>query len=123
MLELLQSKKDRNKQKLSDFCILNSLIYLNKHQALAEVFLENGGGQIIIDSFRSSGNDTQFLYYILLNIWLLSFVEVAIEKLISVPKFGILKSVCEVLQKLSREKLTRVAFMIFKNVEVSEQCL
>lgn len=92
------------------------MIYLNKHQALAEVFLENGGGQLILDSFRQSGSDTQVLYYVLLNVWLLSFVESCTEKFIAVPKYGVLKSVCEVLQKLSREKLTRVAFMIFKNV-------
>lgn len=123
MLELLNSRKDRNKQKLSDFCLLNSLIYLNKHQVLAEVFLENGGTQLILDSLRSSGSDTQVLYYILLNIWLLSFVEVAVTKFLEVPKYGVLKSVCEILQKLSREKLTRVSFMIFKNVESSEKCL
>ncbi len=63
---------------MSDFCLLNSLIYLNKHQVLAEVFLENGGGQLILDAFRQSGSDTQVLYYVLLNVWLLSFVEVAL---------------------------------------------
>lgn len=71
-------RKERNKQKVSDFCLLNSLIYLNKHQVLAEVFLENGGGQLILDAFRQSGSDTQVLYYVLLNVWLLSFVEIAL---------------------------------------------
>ena len=85
--------------------------------------MENGGGQLILDSFRGSGSDTQVLYYVLLNVWLLSFVESAIEKFISVPKYGVLKSVCEVLQKLSREKLTRVAFLIFKNLENNQACL
>jgi len=70
------------------------MIYLNKHAALAEVFLENGGGQLIIDSFRQSGSDTQILYYTLLNIWLLSFVETAVQKFIAVPKNGVLRSVC-----------------------------
>ncbi len=80
------------------------------------MFLENGGSQLILDSFRSSGSDTQVLYYVLLNIWLLSFVDAGIEKFIGVPKYGVLKNVCEILQKLSREKLTRVAFLIFKNL-------
>lgn len=58
------------------------------------MFLENGGNQLILDSFRSSGSDTQVLYYVLLNVWLLSFVDVAVEKFIAVPKYGVLKSVC-----------------------------
>jgi len=58
--------------------LLNSLIYLNKHQVLTEVFLDNGGTQLILDSFRQSGSDTQVLYYTLLNVWLLSFVDVAV---------------------------------------------
>lgn len=54
---------------------------------------------------------------------MLSFVDEAIEKLISVPKLGVVKSVCEILQKVSREKITRVAFMIFKNIEKDHSCL
>lgn len=74
VLELLGMRKDKNRQKISDFCLLNCLVYLNKHQALAEIFLENGGGQLILDSFKQYASDTQVLYYILLNVWLLSFV-------------------------------------------------
>ena len=59
----------------------------------------------------------------LLNVWLLSFVDVAVEKFIGVAKYGVLRSVCEILQKLSREKLTRVAFLIFKNLENNQACL
>jgi hypothetical protein len=35
VLELLSMRKMKNKQKVSDFCLLNSLIYLNKHASLA----------------------------------------------------------------------------------------
>jgi hypothetical protein len=38
MLELLNMRKGRS-ARVSDFCLLNSLIYLNKHAVLAEVFL------------------------------------------------------------------------------------
>lgn len=69
------------------------------------------------DCLNRSGNDIQLIYYTLLNIWMLSFVDEAIEKFIAVPKLGVVKSVCEILQKVSREKITRVAFMIFKNIE------
>lgn len=95
-------RRESRKQKVSDFCLMSSLIYLNKHQSLAEVFLENGGTQLIIDGLKNSGSETQMLYYTLLNVWLLSFVDIAIEKFLAVPKFAVLKSVCSILQKLSR---------------------
>ena len=95
-------RRESRKQKVSDFCLMSSLIYLNKHQSLAEVFLENGGTQLIIDGLKNSGSETQMLYYTLLNVWLLSFVEIAIEKFLAVRKFAVLKSVCSILQKLSR---------------------
>ena len=38
-------------------------------------------------------------------------------------KFGIIKNICDILQKVSREKITRVAFMIFKNIQESSPCL
>lgn len=74
LLELLNVRRDSRKQKISDFCLMSSLIFLNKHQVLAEIFLENGGTQLIIDGLKNSGSETQMLYYTLLNIWLMSFV-------------------------------------------------
>lgn len=78
---------------------------------------------MLTECLNRSGNDIQLIYYTLLNVWMLSFVDEAIEKLISVPKLGVVKSVCEILQKVSREKITRVAFMIFKNIEKDHSCL
>lgn len=78
---------------------------------------------MLIDNLRQGGNEIQMLYYTLLNIWLLSFVPVAVEKFIAMPRFGIIRLVCELLQKLSREKLTRVCFLIFKNVKDNHTCL
>lgn len=66
---------------------------------------------------NKSNNDIQKIYYALLNVWMLSFVEEGIERFISVPKFGVIKSICEILQKISREKITRISFMIFKNIQ------
>lgn len=78
---------------------------MNKHQVLAEVFLDNGGTQLILDALKQSGNETQMLYYTLLNIWLLSFVPDGIDRFLSVPKFGVLKMVCEILQKTLQGKI------------------
>ncbi len=78
---------------------------------------------MILECLSRSGNDIQLIYYSLLNIWMLSFVGDTIEKFIAVPKFGVIKTVCDILQKVSREKITRVAFMIFKNIEENTSCL
>lgn len=85
--------------------------------------MENGGGAVLLECFTRSGNDIQLIYYTLLNVWMLSFVEETIEKYIGVPKFGVIKHICDILQKVSREKITRVAFMIFKNIQDSSSCL
>jgi V-type H+-transporting ATPase subunit H len=66
------------------------------------VFLENGGAQLIQDCLGKSNNDIQKIYYALLNVWMLSFIEEGVEKFISTPKSGIIKSMCEILQKISR---------------------
>jgi V-type H+-transporting ATPase subunit H len=54
---------------------------------------------------------------------MLSFLSEAVEKFIGATKFGVIKHICDILQKVSREKITRVAFMIFKNIEEIPGCL
>lgn len=120
---MLQIRKDARKPKVTDFGLTSSFVHLNKHELLSSVFLENGGTQLIVDNLRQGGNEIQLLYYTLLNIWLLSFTTDGIDKFVSVPRFGVIRLVCELLQKLSREKLTRVAFLIFKNVQENHSCL
>ena len=77
--------------------------------------MENNGAPLIINVFDHYTNEVQLIYYAFLNIWLLSFVKKGVNDLISVPKTGVIKGICDVLQKISREKLIRVAFSIFKN--------
>ena len=95
MLELLQSKKrEVKRQKLSDFGLASCFVHLNKHSELARVFIENDGTPILLDCLNKSNNDIQKIYYALLNVWMLSFVEEGIDKFMSVPKFGVIKSIC-----------------------------
>ena len=54
---------------------------------------------------------------------MLSFVSEVTEKLFGASKFGVIKHICDILQKVSREKITRVAFMIFKNIQEFHSCL
>lgn len=54
---------------------------------------------------------------------MLSFIEDAYSRYLAVPKFGIIRLICEILQKISRDKLVRVAFFIFKNLQNNHNCL
>lgn len=103
--------------------MVSCFVHLNKHGYLSEIFLENGGTSLLLDCLARSGNDIQLIYYTLLNVWMLSFLPEAIEKFIGAAKFGVIKHICDVLQKVSREKITRVAFLIFKNIEEVPECL
>lgn len=111
------------RQILSEYAFVSCFAQLNKHADLAKIFLENGGGAVLVECLTRGGNDIQLIYYSLLNIWMLSFSEEAVEKFISIPRIGVVRAVCEILQKVSREKITRVAFMIFKNIEKDQGCL
>ena len=102
---------------------MSCFAHLNKHADLARIFIENGGGSILTESLSRSGNDIQLIYYTLLNIWMLSFAEDTIEKFMAVPRLNVVRGICEILQKVSREKITRLAFMIFKNIERDHGCL
>lgn len=57
---------------------------------------------MILESLLKSSNDIQKIYYTLLNVWMISFIEEGIDRFISVAKFGIIKNMCEILQKISR---------------------
>jgi V-type H+-transporting ATPase subunit H len=81
---------------------VSCFVHLNKHSELADVFLENNGTALIIECLNKGGNDIQLIYYSLLNVWMLSFTENGIGKFLSIPKYGIIKSMCEILQKVSR---------------------
>ena len=101
LLDLLQQKKSQ-KDLISDYGLVTCFVHLNKHSYLADIFLESGGGAFLLECFNRSGNDIQLIYYTLLNVWMLSFVEGSIEKFLGVPKFGVIKHICDILQKVSR---------------------
>lgn len=64
-------------------------------------------------------NDIQISYYTLLNVWMISFSEHSYEYFKN-PAIGLIRLITDVIQKLAREKLVRVAFMTYKNL--SETC-
>lgn len=74
--------------------MMNSLVHLTKHDDLTKVLMENGGVEIIIESLNRYSTDIQVVYYGFLNIWMLSYVEEAYPRYLTVPKFGIIRLIC-----------------------------
>jgi hypothetical protein len=75
LLELMHINKTDGKLKISDFCMMNSLVHLIKHDELTKVLMDNGGVEIIIDALNRHSTDIQVVYYAFLNIWMLSYIE------------------------------------------------
>ena len=123
LLELMHINKTDGKQKISDFCMMNSMVHIIKHDELTRIMMENGGVELIIDALNRHSTDIQVVYYAFLNLWMLSYVDEAYPKYLSVAKFGVIRLICEILQKISRDKLVRVAFLIFRNLMQNASCL
>lgn len=67
--------------------------------------------------------DLQISYYTILGLWLLSYTNDSIAYF-SDPSIGLIRMTIEAIQKISREKILRVAFGCFKNlVDVSPLCI
>jgi V-type H+-transporting ATPase subunit H len=81
---------------------VSCFVHLNKLEYLANEFMEYGGASYLLECLNRSGNDIQLIYYSMLNIWMLSFVSDNVEKWFGASKFGVIKHICDILQKVSR---------------------
>jgi len=52
-----------------------SIVNIIKHEDMGQVFIKNGGVELLIESLNRNSNDLQTTYYTFLNIWLISFLE------------------------------------------------
>lgn len=62
------------------------------------------------------------MYYTLLVLWLISFSDKSIP-FFTQPHLRLVGLAIEVIQKISREKLVRVAFACFKNLSLWTPCI
>lgn len=114
---------ERSKLKIADFMIMPICVYLLKHDALAIQFLKSGGMKIITQLMSKYPTDLQISYYTILGLWLLSYTNDSIAYF-SDASIGLIRMTIEAIQKISREKILRVAFGCFKNlVDVSPLCI
>ena len=62
------------------------------------------------------------MYYTFITLWILSY-EDEFKKYASNPKNLFIYNIMSILKKLAREKLTRIALKIFKNLSKYEKCV
>jgi len=91
------------------------LVNLLKHDHLIESFLNNGGADILHDSMTKFSNELQPMYYTLLALWLISFSPLSYDYFKN-PNLGLIRLSTEVILKISREKIIRVAFSCYKQL-------
>lgn len=120
--EFLQSLVDRKASPSSDTALTNytylrCLLYLIKHQELAELYFRSDGGVSNLMYILSGPNtDPQVTYCLILTLLLLSYVDEFLGDCLANPEHGVLKKVLESMQANYREKVVRVAFLLFRKV-------
>jgi len=97
------------------------LLYLLKHQELAELFVERGGADQLISVLNSELHDPQVAYSNVLNLFLLSFVEKFMKGWLCDPKHGVIRRIIELLSCTRRDKVLRASFRLFSRVAEQSQ--
>lgn len=106
---------------MSDNTYSRSLLYLLKHQELAELFVDRGGADQLISVLNGEFHNAQIAYSSVLNIFLLSFVPRFMGEWLCNPKQGVLRRIIELLSSTYREKVIRASFRLFGRVARESQ--
>ncbi|KAL4502337.1 hypothetical protein ABPG72_011924 [Tetrahymena utriculariae] len=123
LLWLIRSKDvSHSSNHLDDFCLTTCFAFLLKHEHLVKVFLDNNGAQFLHENMKKNPSDLQKMYYTLLVLWLISFSEKSVP-FFTDPQLRLIGQSIEVIQKISREKLVRVAFACYKNLSQNNSCI
>jgi V-type H+-transporting ATPase subunit H len=70
---------------------------------------------------RNQG-ELSVVYYAILDVWILTFDKSSREPF-SDPKAGIIPAMVEAVKNISREKVSRVAFKVFRNLAAWDPCV
>lgn len=89
---------------------------------ITSYFLSRSGLILLNDILARNTTDLQVMYYGFLCLWILTFEHTTCKKF-SEPRITIIQSMITALKNISREKLTRVAFKIFKKLADYGECI
>lgn len=112
----------RTSKSLSDYVIFVCLSKLMLVPGITTYFLSRSGLILLNDILARNTTDLQVMYYGFLCLWILTFEHATCKKF-SEPRITIIQSMITALKNISREKLTRIAFKIFKKLSEYGECI
>lgn len=122
MISYLITSANKPKKTISDYmtvvCFSNLLIV----PSMPSYFLSLNGFDVLSDILERNSKDLQIAYYTFLNYWILSYEE-AFKPIATDPKKLLIANILSCLKKVAREKLTRVALKIFRNLCKWDECI
>lgn len=121
-LNYIVSSSLKSGKKLSDYMLVVCLSHVLLVPGMTKYFLTINGMKLLKDILDKHSNDLQIMYYSFLLLWIMSFENVS-QSHFSDPTNRIVPLMINALKNISREKLSRVAFKIFKNVSKWEACI
>jgi len=89
---------------------------------MSNYFLENGGKEIFRSIFDKYSTELHIMYYTFLVLWILSFDDHC-QSFFEDPKLLVVQNIIKAMKNISREKLSRIGFKIFKGVMRWERCI
>lgn len=119
LLSLWEKRTSQHEARVTDSVTYHCLMYILKSSACAQLFLNKRGMRILTQSFEHYPNELQTMYYVLMSLWLVSFQSESHPHFCN-PVLGIFRHINTTITRISREKIIRVSFNIFR--QLSEQC-
>lgn len=122
MINYLITGHFKSKRMMSDYVTVMCFTNLLMVNGMPHYFLSLNGFEVLQDILERNSKDLQISYYTLLCFWMLSFEE-EFKSIACDPKTLLVANILSSLKKVAREKLTRVALKLFRNLSRWEECV
>lgn len=119
-----QTKSDAPTEKsvTVDYITVVCLSHLLLVPGCTRVFLDAEGHKHLKDILARHGNNLQIVYYTFLCLWSISFEDIS-QSYFCNAAWQIIPEMINALKSISREKLSKIAFRIFKNISRWQKCV
>lgn len=119
-----QTKSDAPTEKsvTVDYIAVVCLTHLLLVPGMTRVFLDIDGHRNLKDILARHGNNLQIVYYTFLCLWSMSFEDIS-QSYYCNAEWNIIPEMINALKSISREKLSKIAFRIFKNISRWQKCV
>lgn len=119
-----QSNSDAPSEKsvTADYITVVCLSHLLLVPGMTKIFLEIDGHRNLKDILSRHVNNLQLVYFSFLCLWSISFEDIS-QSYFCNADWNIVPEMISALKNISREKLSKIAFRIFKNIGRWSRCI